>query len=90
MQQCFGIQQPLSFATLNRMNRNTFLYSVFLLSVFILSLSAAREGFGYSMGTLVQLQTSHVPSSPQEITDDQEAYVRQVQHDLIDMTGSGL
>jgi len=53
-------------------------------------LSAAREGFGYSMGTLVQLQTSHVPSSPQEITDEQEAYVRQVQHDLVDMTGSGL
>ena len=90
MQKCFGTQQPLSFATLNRMNRNTFLYSVFLLSVFILTVTAAREGFGYSMGTLVQLQTSHVPSSPQEITDEQEAYVRQVQHDLIDLTGSGL
>ena len=90
MQKCFGIQQPLSFATLNRMNRNTFLYLVFLLSVFILSLSAVREGFGYSMGTLVQLQTSHVPSSAREIVEDQRAYARQVQHDLIDMTGSGL
>jgi hypothetical protein len=72
------------------MNRNTFLYSVFLISVFVLTLTAAREGFGYSMGTLVQLQTSHVPSSPQEITDEQEAYVRQVHHDLVDLTGSGL
>ena len=72
------------------MNRNTFLYSVFLLSVFVLTLTAVREGFGYSMGTLVQLQTSHVPSSPQEIAESQDAYVRQVNHDLIHLTGSGL
>jgi hypothetical protein len=49
-----------------------------------------REGFGYSMGTIVQLQTSHVPSSPQEMEQEQEDYVRQVNHDLIGLTGSGL
>jgi len=72
------------------MHRNTFLYSVFLLSIFLLTVAGFREGFGYSMGTLVQLQTSHVPSSPEEVEEEQRAYVRQVQHDLIDMTGSGL
>jgi len=49
-----------------------------------------REGFGYNMGTIIQLQTSHVPNSPEEMEEEQKAYIRQVQHDLIGLTGSGL
>jgi hypothetical protein len=51
---------------------------------------AVKEGFGYSMGTMIQLQTSHVPGSVAEMEEEEAAYVRQVQHDLVDMTGSGL
>jgi hypothetical protein len=53
-------------------------------------LSKVKEGFGYSMGTMIQLQTSHVPGSVEEMEEEEQAYLRQVQHDLIDMTGSGL
>lgn len=72
------------------MNRNTFLLAVFIASVVIMTVCGIREGFGYSMGTLIQLQTSHVPSSPRELADEEDEYVRQVNHDLVDMTGSGL
>ena len=58
--------------------------------VFIGVASHYREGFGYNMGTIIQLQTSHVPNSPEEIEKEQAAYVRQVQRDLIGLTGSGL
>ena len=44
------------------------------------------EAFGFSNGTLVQLATSHVP------TEEDEGLARaelvQINHDLIDMTGS--
>jgi preprotein translocase subunit SecF len=72
------------------MHRNTFVLLVFAASIIIITVCGIREGFGYSMGTLVQLQTSHVPSSPQELEQEQEDYVRQVNHDLVAMTGSGL
>ena len=72
------------------MHRNTFLLLVFSASILIMTICGIREGFGYSMGTLVQLQTSHVPSSPREMEEEQEDYVRQVNHDLVAMTGSGL
>ncbi len=72
------------------MHRNTFLLVVFIASILIMTVCGIREGFGYSMGTLVQLQTSHVPSSPQELAEEEEDYVRQVNHDLVAMTGSGL
>jgi hypothetical protein len=72
------------------MHRNTFLLLVFTASIIIITVCGIREGFGYSMGTLVQLQTSHVPSSPQELEQEEEDYVRQVNHDLIGLTGSGL
>ena len=72
------------------MNRNTFLLVVFIGSVIIMTVCGIWEGFGYSMGTLVQLQTSHVPSSPQELAEEEDEYVRQVNHDLVAMTGSGL
>jgi hypothetical protein len=42
------------------------------------------------MGTLIQLQTSHVPNSPEEMEEEQAAYLAQVQHDLLDMTGGTL
>lgn len=58
--------------------------------VFIGVASHYREGFGYNMGTIIQLQTSHVPNSPEEMEKEQAAYVRQVQRDLIGLTGSGL
>jgi hypothetical protein len=72
------------------MHRNTFLLLVFVAAIVIITVCGIREGFGYSMGTLVQLQTSHVPSSPQEMEQEEEDYVRQVNHDLVGLTGSGL
>jgi hypothetical protein len=72
------------------MHRNTFLLLVFAATIMIITVCGIREGFGYSMGTLIQLQTSHVPSSPQELEQEEEDYVRQVNHDLIGLTGSGL
>ncbi len=44
------------------------------------------EAFGMSPGTLVQLQSSHVPTG--EDDDEMKEYVKQVRHDLVDMTGS--
>jgi hypothetical protein len=58
--------------------------------VFIGVASHYREGFGYNMGTIIQLQSSHVPNSPEEMEKEQAAYLRQVQRDLIGLTGSGL
>ena len=72
------------------MRSNTFLLIVFVASILVITVCGIREGFGYSMGTLVQLQTSHVPSSPQEMEQEEEDYVRQVNHDLVGLTGSGL
>ena len=49
-----------------------------------------KEGFGYSMGTMIQLSTSHVPNSLEEMEEEKEQYVQMINRDLIDMTGSGL
>jgi hypothetical protein len=73
--------------------RRLSIYTLLLVLAFVTFMGMAyklNEGFGYSMGTLIQLQTSHVPSSPEEMRLEEEEYVRQVQQDLIHMTGSGL
>jgi len=48
-----------------------------------------KEFFGTSPGTMVQLASSHVPTE-----EDEEyalkGYAQQVNHDLMDMTGSPL
>jgi len=44
------------------------------------------EAFGYSEGTMVQLSSSHVPTMEDE--EELLAMKRQIDHDLIDMTGS--
>lgn len=59
---------------------------ILLFIVFIGRTLAVKEGFGYSMGTMIQLQTSHVPNSPEELEEEKIAYLRQVQHDLANMT----
>ena len=45
-----------------------------------------KEPFGFSDGTIIQLQTSHVPTVEDE--ENLKMYRKQVEHDLIDMTGS--
>jgi preprotein translocase subunit SecF len=59
------------------MHRNTFLLLVFVAAIVIITVCGIREGFGYSMGTLVQLQTSHVPSSPQEMEQEEVREITQ-------------
>ena len=70
-----------------------FLHILFLLIVLLLVCFVAilvRKTEDFSMGTLIQLQTSHVPNSPEEMEEEQAAYLAQVQHDLLDMTGGTL
>ena len=57
-----------------------------LFKLFLATRSRVMEAFGYSEGTMVQLATSHVPT----VEDEQQlrAMKRQIDHDLIDMTGS--
>jgi hypothetical protein len=57
-----------------------------LVVVFYYSRRHRMEAFGMSPGTLVQLQSSHVPTG--EDDDEMKEYVKQVRHDLVDMTGS--
>ena len=61
-----------------------------VLSVLFKAFMATRrrllEAFGYSEGTMVQLSTSHVPTM--EDAADLIAQKRQIQQDLVDMTGS--
>jgi len=45
------------------------------------------EGFGMSPGTLVQLSSTHVPSSPYEVRQEILEERESVRRDLIDMTG---
>ena len=60
------------------------LFAIFKL--FLATKHRVMEAFGYSEGTMVQLSTSHVPTAE----DEQEllAQKRQIDRDLIDMTGS--
>jgi len=57
-----------------------------LFKLFLATRSRVLEAFGYSEGTMVQLATSHVPTAEDE--DELLAQKIQVEHDLIDMTGS--
>lgn len=75
--------------------QSTLMNILLLLTILLIVVSigiyiAVKEGFGYSMGTMIQLQSSHVPSSVGEMEEEEEAYIRQVQNDLVNMTGSGL
>jgi hypothetical protein len=45
----------------------------------------ATEAFGFSNGTLIQLQTSHVPTV-EEVEEGATRYRKQVEHDLEAMT----
>ena len=57
-----------------------------LLRMFFNSRRSTKEAFGYSEGTMVQLATSHVPTEMDERA--LLAQKRQIDHDLVDMTGS--
>ncbi len=57
-----------------------------LIKVLLASRHRIKEAFGYSAGTMVQLSSSHVPT--EEDADELIAERRQIQHDLIDLTGS--
>lgn len=57
-----------------------------LLKILFASRHRIKEAFGYSAGTMVQLSSSHVPT--EEDAEELIAERRQIQQDLIDMTGS--
>ena len=56
------------------------------LKVFLSWRSHVVEAFGFSDGTLIQLSTSHVPT--EEDVEQLRQQKRQIDHDLVDMTGS--
>ena len=56
------------------------------LKVFLAWRSSVVEAFGFSDGTLIQLSTSHVPTM--EDVEQLRQQKRQIDSDLIDMTGS--
>ena len=57
-----------------------------LFKAFMATRRRILEAFGYSEGTMVQLSTSHVPTVEDE--HQLRAMKRQIDHDLVDMTGS--
>ena len=57
-----------------------------LFKVFLATRKHITEAFGYSEGTMVQLSSSHVPTMEDE--RQLRAMKQQIDHDLIDMTGS--
>jgi len=57
-----------------------------LFKLFLATKHRVMEAFGYSEGTMVQLATSHVPTAEDE--EELRYMKRQIDHDLIDMTGS--
>ena len=57
-----------------------------IFKLFLANKHRVMEAFGYSEGTMVQLSSSHVPTMEDE--EDLLAERRQIQQDLIDMTGS--
>jgi hypothetical protein len=68
------------------------LYFYHILFVFALGVLAwmytsfrATEPFGFSNGTIIQLQTSHVPTV-EEVEEGGHQYRKQVEHDLNAMT----
>ena len=62
---------------------------LFICALFFFVSRGIKEAFGFSNGTLIQLATSHVPTQ-----GEQEAmllmYKKQVNHDLLEMTGAPL
>ncbi len=77
---------PKSLITITQCNLVTFILIVFVL-LYIISQLRTKEGFWFtSPGTLVQLQTSHVPTE-----DDFRDMLRErqrVYRDIYAMTGS--
>jgi len=57
-----------------------------LIKFFLASRHKVMEAFGFSDGTLIQLSTSHVPTAEDE--EELLAQKRQIDHDLVDLTGS--
>jgi hypothetical protein len=82
--------RPVNFVALLQMRTVLGMLGLLFIVLLLGLLFKVKEGFGYSMGTMIQLQTSHVPGSVEEMEEEERAYLRQVQHDLINMTGSGL
>lgn len=67
----------------------TIIVAIIVLIITRLLISASmKEAFGTSPGTLVQLESTHVPSSPYEIAQVQTEERARVRRDLMDMTGS--
>ena len=60
------------------------LFAIFKL--FLATKHRVMEAFGFSNGTLIQLASSHVPTAEDE--EELRYMKRQIDHDLIDMTGS--
>ena len=66
--------------------RRILLPFVIIVALVFIVLGAQKEGFGTSPGTMVQLQTSHVPT--QEDADFyMNVYPRVVRRDITDLTG---
>jgi hypothetical protein len=62
---------------------------VVLLVIAVLALFKVRDNFGMSPGTMVQLQTSHVPTE-EDAYYQQYIYPKILKRDLYDMTESDL
>ena len=62
---------------------------VVLLVIAVLALFKVRDNFGMSPGTMVQLQTSHVPTE-EDAYYQRYIYPKILKRDLYDMTESDL
>jgi hypothetical protein len=65
------------------------LFLVVLMIVAVLALFKVQENFGMSPGTMVQLQTSHVPTA-EDAYYQRYIYPKILKRDLYDMTESDL
>ena len=61
----------------------------FIVAILLLICYKGKEGFGMSPGTMVQLNTSHVPTE-EDVYYWNVIYPRIVRRDLYDMTESDL
>jgi hypothetical protein len=59
----YTLQNPIKIAPTIRMNHVATLLTLLIVSLLFLAIFRRREGFGTSPGTLVQLATSHVPTT---------------------------
>ena len=64
------------------------LIGLLLLLVVVVIFIGMKEGFDNS-GALMQLTTSHVATAG-EVREEAEERQREIEHDLVDMTGAGL